>query len=222
MADEFLTQELPAIRRAQERSLVALDSLVRLVEWALWRHWRAEDEYPMVIARKGKINALGANPRRLPTTSLGRSQLILATFAVCLDAVHGISEARGLLPLPEAEVVRAKAITLQERMLTNFNAVSSKLTSTESRAFGANDPLTASWLLPILRQGALPGVGAGSRPERFKPEFGRVSLVANVEAGIERLLSPDRLMIIGGAGDRENRAKEHAWPASLAVRALNL
>jgi ATPase family associated with various cellular activities (AAA) len=217
MADEFLTQELPAIRRAQERSLVALRSMIRLVEWGLWKEWSGKDD--PIIPLRGKISELESEitPRRRPARL--QRELSLATFAVCLDAIDSIAEARGILSLPGAEGVRQKAVGLRERMIGNLEQVSSGLKHTQSRAFGTDDPVTASWLLPIL-----PATAARSAkgPKRFERKLGDVRLFENVRTGLERLLVPERYMIVGGSGSRRNTAEEHAWPVSLAVRALNL
>lgn len=222
MADEFLTQELPGIRRAQERSLVALDSLTRLVEWGLWRDWKDSDEFPSVVSMKGKIGALGPRPRRTLMTPTPQTELSLATFAVCLDAVDSIAESRGILPLPHAESLRERARLLRKRMLGDLHAVGPNLARTQSRAFGINDPLTASWLLPILaKEWPLKPRKRAKPPDELELKVGAVPLLHNVREGIGRLLSPDEYMIVGGEG-RKNTAEEHAWPASLAVRALNL
>jgi ATPase family associated with various cellular activities (AAA) len=223
MADEFLIQELPAIRRAQERSLVALESMIRLVDWGLWRSWKEDDEFPTIVSLKGPISALASGVRRRSRASDPPRTLSLATFAVCLDAIDSIAEARGILPFPQAERIRAKAITLRERMIGDLEAVGSNLRRTESRAFGSDDPLTASWLLPILPKEPVPVTGIGSEKGLdIDAKLGRVDLFDNVLEGITRLLSPEEYMIVGGSGDRINTAEEHAWPASLAVRALNL
>src|SRR2546429_3910248 len=98
MADEFLTQELPAIRRAQERSLVALNSMIRLVDWGLWRHWRDTGRFP-IVRQNGEISELGPPASPEPMPSNPPRGLNLATFAVCLDAIDSIAEARGILAL---------------------------------------------------------------------------------------------------------------------------
>jgi ATPase family associated with various cellular activities (AAA) len=221
MADEFLTQELPAIRRAQERSLVALESMIRLVEWGLWKKWRGKDDFPAIIPLRGEISEL-VKPeitlRRRPA-GLQPTELSLATFAVCLDAIDSIAEARGILSLPGAEGVRQKAVRLRQHMIDNLEQVSSGLKKTQSRAFGTNDPVTASWLLPIL---PVTAARSAKGPKRFERKLGDVKLFENVRKGIERLLVPEHYMIVGGSGSRRNTAEEHAWPVSLAVRALNL
>ncbi len=218
------------MRRAQERTLVALESVIRLVEWGLWRAWSDSDS-PIVISLKGEISSLGPRARRtaMPAMPAMRSEppcreLSLATFAVCLDAIESIAEARGILPLPQAERIRQHASDLRKRMISELVAVSSEILHTQSRAFGTDDPLTASWLLPILRKDAAPVTGPRSarRLDKLEPKVGDVSLFGNVREGIMRLLSPGKYMIVGGGGGRTNTAEEHAWPASLAVRAMNL
>ncbi|HEX6680985.1 MAG TPA: ATP-binding protein [Gaiellaceae bacterium] len=216
MADEFLTQELPAIRRAQARSLVALRSLIWLVDRGLWKDWREG----FVISPQGKVSELGPRvgpPVKRPSPSSSPPELPLALFAVCLDAIDSIAEARGILPLPEAQKIQKDAEKLRKRMIRDVETVSSGVKRTQSRAFGRDDPLTASWLLPILHK----------KPVSVKEHekllrLGSVSLFDNVREGIRRLLSPEDYMVRGGRGARENTAEEHAWPASLAVRALNL
>lgn len=224
MADEFLTQELPAIRRAQERSLVALESMIWLVDWGLWREWKDDDDFPIIVSLKGRVSAFGPGVRRKSPPPNTPRELSLATFAVCLDAIDSIAEARGILPLPRAERIREKAIRLRKRMIDDLHAVGSNLRRTQSRAFGRNDPLTASWLLPIVRKEPVPVTGTDSAKalDTLEPELGAVSLFGNVREGITQLLSPEDYMIVGGSGSRRNTAAEHAWPASLAVRALNL
>ncbi len=160
-----------------------------------------------------------------PTPSSSWDKLSLATFAVCLDTIENIAEARGILPLRAGPGITAQASDLRDRMISGIRSVGSGLLHTRSRAFGQDDPLTASWLLPILSRDLL--VTAGSPAEtadRREPEIGNISLFGNVRDGLARLLSREREkhMVLGGPGGRENTAKEHAWPASLAVRALNL
>jgi hypothetical protein len=216
VSDEFLTQELPAIRRAQERSLVAFTSAIRLIDWGLWKCWKPKDLRPAIVCPTAEVGLLRSGKGRRSTTSTRQTSLNLATFAVCLDAIESIAEARGSLSLPGAERVRAEAVTLRTRMMSDLKAVTTKLKHTESRAYGIDDPLTAAWLLPIVRNEAW----AVRRAGEFGVRLGSIDLLENVRAGIERLLSPADFMIEGNA--RSNTAEEHSWPASLAVRALNL
>jgi ATPase family protein associated with various cellular activities (AAA) len=220
MADEFLTQELPAIRRAQERSLVALKSIIWLVGWGLWRDWAGGE----IICLKGRVASLGPRVRRTAAPTDSRDELSLATFAVCLDAIDSITEARGIMWLSEADTVRRNALALRERMISGLMAVSDGLVRTQSRAFGDNDPLTASWILPILLEDSvrITGRGPAKRVDQPETRLGKVDLFTNMSKGLERLTAHGEYMIEGGGNGRQNNAEEHAWPASLAVRALNL
>lgn len=185
--DEYLSREVPGIRRAQEHTGQAVRFLLDAMETQKWRTFaynRAVFRYRYSLA-----DITPARRNRASPGSATLSQLKLSTPAMSLAAVAGIAESVVLSGRAPKTVKRAKA--LLDDFANELSYAGRELRKTLSDTYGDNDCLTASWLSALTSPGNL-----------------RRLARRNLREALQRFTSGKAIL---RGPDDSNTVKNHAW-----------
>lgn len=197
--DSYLSRELPAIRRARDRTRRAIDFTLMAISGQRWRHYSAESSPLRYLYNVSEILATGksgiAPPAERPT------EMNLSTPAMCLAATAAIAESGGVARrFPD---VTKEAAELRAAFADELAGVCERLAKTRSGTYGDNDALTASWLAPLL--------AANSRLGSLARE--------NLASALSRLVKGEQILL--GHEKNRNTEENHSWVVLSVVSAAH-
>jgi hypothetical protein len=196
--DDYLTVDVPRIRRAQQRTYQAIEFSLDMIECQRTDVYHIQPRPGQHEIRLADVNPTRLKARRSPT-HLRPFGLHLATAGVHVDTLLTIAGSRTVRYKHPGLSRRATRIC--QTMGQDLNAVCTKLRTTIAPLYGDDDPLTAAWLLPVADAGT-----------RLATLLGR-----NLAAGLQRAARRAQLITSGpkGTGRQSldaNISPNHGWP----------
>jgi len=149
-SDEYLTLEVPRLRRAQERTYQAIDFTLAMIDTQRDKAYHSGPNPRIHEIHLADASAsMPGTPE--PSAPQDRTALYLATAGLYVEALSAISRSHAVVH--KRPKLAKGAVQLLDTVTKGLNDVCSDLQMTLAPLYGDNDPLTAAWLLPIAHRG---------------------------------------------------------------------